>query len=142
MIISFLDQARVIVDGDLKSAIGPRDVTDLVEALGFECHLIGGGTGAIDIITGFDTIIVAVVVFVTIIVIIITTVAITKTITVMLPTFSISPMPIYACSWDTRQYRARRVGRLDDLESFTTSSSATRGACHDTAHLLYVPCLC
>ena len=44
MIIFLLDQARVIVDGDLKSAIGPRDVTDLVEALGFECHLIGGGT--------------------------------------------------------------------------------------------------
>ena len=44
------------------------------------------------------------------IVIIITAVTITVTITFMLPTFMISPMPTYACSWDTRQHRARRVG--------------------------------
>ena len=53
----------MIVDGDLKSAVGPRDVTDLVEALGFECHLIGGGTGDIDLDVGVVVTIIVVVVF-------------------------------------------------------------------------------
>ena len=36
-------QARVVVDDDVSGAIGPRDVSEAVQALGFECRLISGG---------------------------------------------------------------------------------------------------
>ena len=40
---SITNKARVIVDGDFKGALGPRDVIELVEALGFQCELVSGG---------------------------------------------------------------------------------------------------
>lgn len=33
----------MVVDDDVKGAVGPRDVSELVEALGFTCVLISGG---------------------------------------------------------------------------------------------------
>ena len=36
-------KARVLIDDDVKGAVGPRDVSELVEALGFSCELISGG---------------------------------------------------------------------------------------------------
>ena len=40
---SITNKARVIVDGDFEGALGPRDVIELVEALGFQCELVSGG---------------------------------------------------------------------------------------------------
>lgn len=33
----------MVVDNDVDGAIGPRDVSELVESLGFTCMLISGG---------------------------------------------------------------------------------------------------
>lgn len=40
---SITNKARVIIDGDAKGVLGPRDVMELVEALGFQCELVSGG---------------------------------------------------------------------------------------------------
>ena len=36
------NKARVVVDGDIPNALGPRDVTELIEGIGFGCDLISG----------------------------------------------------------------------------------------------------
>ena len=42
------NKARVVVDGDIPNALGPRDVTELIEGIGFGCDLISGAGGSSD----------------------------------------------------------------------------------------------
>jgi copper chaperone CopZ len=40
---SMTNKARLLIDDDVRLALGPRDITEIVVKLGFGCELIVGG---------------------------------------------------------------------------------------------------